>query len=177
MKLKQAGFTLIELLVVVLIIGILAAVAIPEYERAVARSRVAAANTWIGNAMTAGRALKMQLRNGQYFEGTYNSNGTVSTEGVDSTLLPMDLGGGVDGFTCSLSVSTYATEAVCSSADFGLQISRDLGSKHTKCTSIGSGSGSGGGYGSGMSGNVSAPKYSCAALGFGSYNSLFGYYY
>ena len=50
---NRAGFTLIELLVVVLIIGILAAVAVPQYQRAVWRSRAVQLQVAIKRTMDA----------------------------------------------------------------------------------------------------------------------------
>ncbi len=54
-KKKQAGFTLIELLIVILIVGILAAVAMPLYLGYVADAKTAEAKSLIGAMWTAMR--------------------------------------------------------------------------------------------------------------------------
>ena len=64
---KNAGFTLIELLVVVLIIGILAAIALPQYEKAVEKSRATQAIIYLDAVVKAQQIY--YLANGTYIYG------------------------------------------------------------------------------------------------------------
>lgn len=62
-KLKKEGFTLIELLVVVLIIGILASVALPQYQKAVKKARLAEVWSTLSSMEKAWKACVLETGN------------------------------------------------------------------------------------------------------------------
>ena len=85
----KKGFTLIELLVVVLIIGILTSIALPQYSRAVKRSKGV-------KMITKGRSVadavnRYYLENGSYSGLRYESDGGYRA-GMNVSKLDIDFG-------------------------------------------------------------------------------------
>jgi prepilin-type N-terminal cleavage/methylation domain-containing protein len=72
MKRSKKGFTLIELLIVVVIIGILAAIAIPKFAATKERAYVATMKTDLKNLVTAEEGFA-SANNGTYFSGTVDN--------------------------------------------------------------------------------------------------------
>lgn len=80
-RLRGGGFTLIELLVVIMIIGILAAVALPLYLRSVEKSRTSEALAFIAEVDSAEQAYLTQF-------GTYASDNGPAPTNLDGIVTP-----------------------------------------------------------------------------------------
>ncbi len=118
----QKGFTLIELMIVVAIIGILAAVALPQYRTYTSRAKAANAIT-VGDAYKSAVALCIQEQGGSATGcslGAKGIPGTVATKEVASVavsdgtieLTLNDIGKGTAGQKIKFEVANVVGDAV-----------------------------------------------------------------
>lgn len=138
---NKKGFTLIELLVVVLIIGILAAMALPAYFKAVERSRIAEAETLMGNISQAQQ--RRWMKNSSYTK-LFSGLDVSPTAAADSYFCTKGKGEGTNckpGFKIELDQTndtTFASGEVKATrvgADqYGYELKRKYQSTYVTCT-------------------------------------------
>ncbi|MBR4355830.1 MAG: prepilin-type N-terminal cleavage/methylation domain-containing protein [Elusimicrobiaceae bacterium] len=113
------GFTLIELLVVVLIIGVLAAVAMPQYQMVVEKAQASKA---ISNIRTISAAIeRYYMANGTYPEPSSVLEGRTQIGSTLDIELPV-----LAGFSYRKYKDTYISIKRADSPRFSYSISRDF---------------------------------------------------
>jgi type IV pilus assembly protein PilA len=132
---KESGFTLIELLVVILIIGILAAIAIPAFLSQTSKANDSAAKTQVGTLQTTMEAYASE--NNGSFEGAT----LAKLEAIEPTLK--------DTSTATASIGTptatgFAVTSEAKGTNHKFTLTSTAGSVARTCTPVGGGCNVGG---------------------------------
>ena len=101
---KQSGFTLIELMVVVAIIGVLSAIAIPQYQNYVARAQVAEGFSLVSSG-------KMAVAEYYNETGNYPADNATARLGAANTIIGKYVGSVTVGNAGALTVAYNTTTA------------------------------------------------------------------
>ncbi len=128
---SQSGFTVIELLVVILIVGILAAIAIPAFLHQTAKANDAAAKTQVGTLQTMMKTYAIE--NGGGYEGAT----LAKLQAIEPTLLDKSTAIAKEIVTPTATGFTVESEAVGSKDIF--KIKSENGVIKRECSPTGKG--------------------------------------
>ena len=125
---KQGGFTLIELMIVVAIIGVLSAVAIPQYQNYVARAQVSEGFSLLGSG-------KMAVAEYYNENGSYPADNATARLGAANTIIGKYVGSvTVDAGKLTVAFNTTTAHSKLQGKNFALTPKDNGGSISWTCS-------------------------------------------